>query len=121
MKYLKKFLTAIMVFNFVALSNLNVEAADLNSEVQKNFQELRNGIALPVLPDRIRHRNDSHKLQRPEQKRIELPPRKEQPPSKYTQRQPKKPPRISVPSRPTSKIPRRGSEPPKNFGPPRFR
>lgn len=94
----KKFFTAIMIFSFFLLSNANVGAADLNSD----FQNLKANYVLPTLPDRIHHR-------------------KEQPPLQYTQRQPKKPPKLTIPSRPVATADRRGSVPPKSFGPPRFR
>ena len=122
MKISKKIFAAIMILSFIILGDTNVKAADLNFDVNEmNFQNLRSGFALPYLPDRIRHRKDSHKLQRPEQKRIELPHRKEPPPYQYTQRHPKQPPKLTTPSRPTSSAARRGTEPPKSFGPPRFR
>ena len=122
MKNFKKVFAAIIFSGFVILSATNVEAADLAIDTNKiNFQNLKSGIILPTLPDRIRHRKDSHKLQKPADKKIEWPHRKEQPPSKYPQIQPKKPSIITSPSRSTATSDRRGSEPRKNFGPPRFR
>lgn len=116
----KKIFMAIMIF--AVTSGANVQAADLNFNADEiNLQDLKSGVVQPYLPDRIRHRNDSHKLQKPAPKKIELPPKKEQPPVPYTQRQPKNPPKLTTPSRPTPTADRRGTEPRKSFGPPRFR
>lgn len=116
MKFLKKFFVSFMVFGLLFMGNMNVEASDLKLD----FQELRSSPIMPILPDRIRHRNDSHKLQRPSQRRINLPHEREQPPARYIQRQPKNPPKMTTPSRPSVTSDRRGSQPRKNFGPPNF-
>lgn len=92
-----------------------VEAAELN------FQELKSRIIMPVLPDRIRHRKDSRRLQRPAPRRVEVPSRRvESPKNIYTQRQPKKPPYVRNPKLPKRNSAQRGSYPPKRFNPPRF-
>ena len=96
MKNFKKIFAATVILSSVMFGNVNVEAADLN------FQDLKSKPVMPFLPDRIGRRN-------------------EQPPFRYTQRQPKNPPKLKTPSRPTATADRRGSEPPKSFGPPRFR
>ena len=114
MKGFKKIFVALAVLSFIFASVSDVQAKSLES------QELR--AALPVLPDRIRHRNDSHKLQRPPKRDIKLPHRQQEDSTfKYTQRHPKNPPKMTTPSRPIATSDRRGSIPPKNFGPPRFR
>ena len=103
---------AALIFLVLIFSNANVYAGD--------FQELQRKI---ILPDRIRHRQDSHKLTRPSPPRIEIPQRKvdEHKRAKYIQRQPKKPPRLKHPKFPIASSDHRGSGTPKRFGPPRFR
>lgn len=111
--------TIIKIFALlIILSCANVEAANFeNAEVQ----ELRSRIILPVLPDKIRHRKDSRRLQRPAPRRIEVPSRKVEPPKNiHTQRQPKQPPRVRTPRLPQRNSAQRGSYPPKRFNPPRF-
>lgn len=94
-----------------SLSIEKVEAGELN------FQECGRKI---MLPDRIRHRPDSHKLQRPAPPQINFPHRKVEE-KKYTQRQPKQPQHIRHARLPQNNFNRRGTYPPKRFGPPRFR
>ena len=106
----------------IILSCANVEAATFEKNSDEIiFQELRSRILLPVLPDRIRHRKDSRRLQRPAPKQIEVPSKKVEPPKRiYTQKQPKQPPRIKTPKLPQKNWAQRGSHQRKRFGPPRF-
>lgn len=106
-----KIFASILILSLIIFSNANVEAED--------FQELKGRI---MLPDRIRHRQDSHELTRPAPPRITVPSKKiDESSPRYTQRQPKKPPRLRYPSSPKSISNNRGSYPHKRFGPPRFR
>jgi len=110
---------AVLAILFSAVLEIeNVEAAEIN------FQELKRGIAMPVLPEKIRYRN----TRRGPTKIIVIP--KEFPKSRevqenkkpvYVQRQPKRPSPVYVPRRPVAYPGQRGSMPPKNFGPPRAR
>lgn len=108
---LKIFATVIILCSIV-FSSANVYAED--------FQYLQRKI---ILPDRIRHRHDSHKLTRPAPPKIAIPHKKvdEHTRAKYVQRQPKKPPRLQHPKLPIATSDHRGSKTPKRFGPPRFR
>ena len=103
----------------IILSCANVEAATFEKTSDGIiFQELKAKI---LLPDRIRHRKDSRRLQRPAPKQIEVPSKKVEPPKRiYTQKQPKQPPRIKTPKLPQKNWAQRGSQQRKRFGPPRF-
>ena len=115
---LKIFVVLAILFSAV-LEIENVEAAEIN------FQGLKRGIAMPVLPEKIRYRN----TRRGPTKIIVIP--KEIPKFRrevkdndqpvYVQRQPKRPSPVYVPRRPVAYPGQRGSMPPKNFGPPRAR
>ena len=117
MRNFVKIFALLMIFTCA-----NVEAATFEKTSDGIiFQELKSRILLPVLPDRIRHRKDSRRLQRPAPKRIEVPSRKVESPKRiYTQKQPKQPPRIKTPKLPQKNWSQRGSQPRKRFGPPRF-
>lgn len=107
-----KIFAAVIVLCSVFFGSANVYAGDL--------QYLQRKI---ILPDRIRHRQDSHKLKRPSPPQIQISHRKvdEHTQAKYIQRQPKKPPRLQHPKFPIATSDHRGSKTPKRFGPPRFR
>lgn len=105
-------ISAVTIFLSLIFCNVNAYATD--------FQELQKKI---MLPDRIRHRQNSHKLTRPSPPNIKVPSKKvsEQSKIRYTQRQPKKPPRLKHPQLPVATSDHRGSNTPKRFGPPQFR
>lgn len=104
------------------LTCANVEAAILEKNSDEMFfRELKTRILIPMPPERIRHRKDGHKLQKPNPRQIEVPPRRPpKQPERYTQRQPKRPPFVRAPRLPQRHSPPRGSNPPKRFNPPRF-
>ena len=112
---LKFFATLAILFS-MTLEISEVEAAELN------FQELRGGIAMPVLPERIRYRNTRRGPTKVIFQPKEFPKFREEKENKkpvYVQRHPKRPPPVYVPRRPVAYPGQRGSYPPKNFGPPR--
>ena len=119
MQTVLKIFAMFAIFISAILGFATVDAAELN------FQELRSGIAMPVLPERIRYRNS----RRGPTKIVIIPktiPKFRQAENSakkpvYVQRQPKRPPVVYVPRRPTAYPGMRGSYPPKNFGPPRAR
>lgn len=94
----------------------------LVASAEKNFQELRSGIAMPVLPEKIRYRNTRRGPTKIIVQPKEIPrylERKE--PPIYTQRQPKRPSPMYIERRKNRYPGQRGSYPRKNFGPPRAR
>ena len=114
-----KIFAALAILISVAFKISEVEAVELN------FQELKSGIAMPYLPERIRYRN----TRRGPTKIIVNPKtfpkfrqkEKDNDNANYVQRHPKKPPLVYVPRRPVAYPGQRGSYPRKNFGPPRAR
>ena len=108
----------------VILFSMTLEMAEVEAE-EVNFQELKRGIAMPVLPERIRYRNTRRGPTKVIFQPKEFPKfRNEVEENKkpvYVQRQPKRPPPVYVPRRPVAYPGQRGSYPPKNFGPPRAR
>ena len=118
LKILKIF-AAFAIFISANFQFAKVDAAKLN------FQELRSGIAMPVLPERIRYRNSRRGPTKVIVNPKTIPKFRQQDKDNdkptYVQRQPKKPPVIYVPRRPVAYPGMRGSYPHKNFGPPRAR
>ena len=112
-------MVAVAILVTMTFEVSEVKAAELN------FQELRRGIAMPVLPERIRYRNSRRGSTKiivnpktfPKFRQQEW----ENTSPTYVQRHPKRPPIVYVPRRPTSYPGQRGSIPKKNFGPPRAR
>ena len=94
------------------------------SSSEINLQELALKNKMPVLPDRIRYRNSRRAPTKIIVNPVTLPRyankgQKQSP--MYVQRQPKQPPKVYVPRRPTSFAGDRGGSRVKNFGPPRTR
>lgn len=116
MKKALKFFAALAILFSVTLEIGKVEAAEIN------FQELRRGIAMPVLPEKIRYRNSRRGPTKIIVYPKEFPKYRESKKNTqpvYVQRQPKRPSPVYVPRRPVAYPGQRGSNPPKNFGPPR--
>ena len=114
MRKVLKFLAIIALIFFSDTSLVTVDAEELK------FQPLRSRIVMPVLPDRIRHRNSRRAPTRIVVQPIEIPRyRQEKYPPIYTQRHPKRPSPIVAPNHRRQYPGQRGSNPPKKFNPPR--
>lgn len=117
---MKAFAKIFVLLIFLTCTNAEAAILEKNSD-EIIFQELKTKILIPVPPERIRHRKDSHKLQKPAPRQIEVPSRRpSKQPERYTQRQPKRPPFVRTPRLPQRHFPSRGSHPHKRFNPPRF-
>ena len=106
-------IAAVCGVMFFGLIFEKAEAAELN------FQELRSRIIMPVLPDRIRHRDNNRRVRKPAPRHVEAP-KKKPPKDIFIQKQPKNPPHVRSPKLPQRNSAQRGSNPPKRFNPPRF-
>ena len=119
MKKALKIFAALAILFSATLEIEKVEAAEIK------FQELKRGIAMPVLPEKIRYRNSRRGPTKVIVNPKTIPKFRQQDKDNdkptYVQRQPKKPPVIYVPRRPVAYPGMRGSYPHKNFGPPRAR
>ena len=114
MRKVLKVLAVVALIIFSDISFVTVNAAELK------FQQLRGRIMMPVLPDRVRHRNSRRAPTRIITQPVEIPRyRQEKYPPIYTQRQPKRPSPIVTPNHRRQYPGQRGSNPPKKFNPPR--